>query len=85
MKEKWVKEMNEKKKDVLTDVPPLRQMISQLVYGNKIQAGNCTRCQKKVDLEKDFKDLEPVYEKEYGISGLCVACQDISFVDPDEP
>ena len=84
MKEKWVREMNEKNSDVLSNVPALRQMTAQLVYGNKIKAGKCTSCQKEVDYEKDFENVGPLYKKEYGISGLCVACQDVAFAPPPE-
>ena len=47
-----------------------------------IDAGNCVFCKKAIHPNKDFRD--EISLAEYGISGLCQACQDETFGVPNE-
>ena len=42
----------------------------------RVEMGRCPRCAGEIKME-DFKD--PLSIKEYGISGMCQACQDGMF------
>lgn len=47
----------------------------------RVMAGNCPFCNKPVN-DADFTD--ELSRKEFGITGMCQACQDGFFVEDDE-
>jgi hypothetical protein len=66
---------------------PLRELADKLMISAGGQSlaqakatGTCTRCKQPVAIDT-FKDELSI--KEYGISGLCQACQDFLFNDEE--
>jgi len=64
-------------------ISPFAKFGARVAFGNqaegRLERGECPRCGSN---NKQFTDEKS--RREHGITGLCQACQDIIFAEPDE-
>jgi len=48
-----------------------------------VKAGKCPWCRKDVK-EEDFTDKEPIFLREFKISGICYTCQNGFFINEED-